>query len=171
MMAMTDAAAAKLTLTKTADGFVLRVDGRGTIRESPALREVGMSCLNQESSDKLTVDLSCCDFMDSTFLGCLVALHKRGSRVGPGRFWIAAPPEHRHALLSATSLDRYFTQIDDTPPPVGPPQSIDVHRLDAQSLGRHVLECHRQLAQLDGPNQQAFTRVSQRLAQELGEER
>ena len=108
----------KLIWGRSADGYVIRVDGRGTVRESPALRELGTSCLDGDVDARLTVDLSQCEFLDSTFLGCLVALQKLGTGVGQERFVIAAPVERRKALLSATVFDQFFNQTDVLPSPL-----------------------------------------------------
>ena len=164
---MEQSAKTRLMWGRTGDGYVLRVDGRGTLRESPTLREVGASCLDDDSDTRLTVDLSGCDYLDSTFLGCLVALHKHGSRQGRDRFVIAAPSERRRALLSATALDRYFCQRDVAPEALERPLALCPDQLDARSLGLHVLECHRELAKLEGPGYVEFARLSDRLAQEL----
>ena len=159
----------KLIWGRSADGYVIRVDGRGTVRESPALRELGTSCLDGDVDARLTVDLSQCEFLDSTFLGCLVALQKLGTGVGQERFVIAAPVERRKALLSATAFDQFFNQTDVAPQSVAEPMTICPDRIDSRVLGRHIMECHRELAQIEGPQQQAFAKVSERLAKELDE--
>ena len=159
----------KLIWGRSADGYVVRVDGRGTARESPVLRELGISCLDGDVDTRLTIDLSECDYLDSTFLGCLVALQKHGTAVGQDRFVIAAPAERRNALLSATAFDKFFNQVDAAPASVAKPLTITPDRVDGRGLGRHIMECHRELAQVKGPQQQAFAKISERLAKELDE--
>jgi hypothetical protein len=117
------------------------------------------------------VDLSACDYLDSTFIACLVALQKRGTVLGPGRFVIAAPAEHRKALLSPSAFDRYFNQTDVAPSPIDETVTIAPERIDARTLGRHIMECHQALAQVEGPQQEAFARISERLARELKDDR
>lgn len=168
--AMVSTQATKLTLGRTSDGYVVCVEGRGTMRESHALHAVGCSCLEDDRQAKLTVDLSGCDYVDSTFLGCLVSLHKRGSRAGAGRLVIAAPEVRRSSLFSASRFEQFFQQVDVSPRAINQPLSICPAAADARALGRHIMECHRQLAQIEGPDQSAFARVVERLARELGDD-
>lgn len=164
---MTDAGKeSRLTWGETSDGYVIRVDGRGTMRESPTVNELGVSCLDHDSNARLTVDLTGCDYLDSSFLGCLVMLSKHGRCAGQNRLTIAAPAERRKALLSATGLDRFFDQTDVAPEPLEKPLAISPSRVDARTLGHHIMQCHQELARMKGPNRQAFARVAKRLDSE-----
>ena len=58
-----------------------RVDFKALL---PELRQAG---------EWWTVDLSGCDYLDSTFLGCLVEMQRRAGKAAPGRFVVSAPPE------------------------------------------------------------------------------
>ena len=75
----------------------------------------------------VTVDLSACDYLDSTFLGCLLGLHKQFGRKAAGEgaarktsspFAVAAPPERLAKLFGPTRLDRLI-QAAQEPPRVG----------------------------------------------------
>jgi anti-anti-sigma regulatory factor len=138
------------------------------MRESRAVREFFTSCLTNEDAS-LVIDLTCCEYLDSTFLGCLVSLQKGASRQPVGCFVIAAPAERRESLFGTLRLDRLFQQIDAPPQAIGEPHALDVDDRDARTLGRHVMDCHRALAQVDGPNQAAYASVAETLARELGE--
>jgi anti-anti-sigma regulatory factor len=150
---------------RTGDGFLMRIVGRGTMRESLAFHDQMIDCLAQESV-KLVVDLNDCDYLDSTFLGCLVNLHRR---LGADRLQIAACEQRRKMLLSAMRLERFFTLVDAAPESVCCPTTISAEALDSRGLGRHAMNCHRELANLGGPNQAIFTRIADQLAQELNE--
>ena len=63
-----------LTIHRTKFGYLLRLVGRGTMRESPTVRD--FACGAIEDGAEFVVDLSACEYLDSTFLGCLVLLHK-----------------------------------------------------------------------------------------------
>src|SRR5689334_5995318 len=54
---------------RTTSGYRLRVEGTGTMRESPAVGEFAERSL-RDGTSTLVVDLSACDYLDSTFLGC-----------------------------------------------------------------------------------------------------
>ena len=115
-MAATKPAAdqSEVEVGRTASGVMLRIVGRGTMRESLAFQHQVIDCLAQEESLKLVVDLGECNYLDSTFLGCLVNLHRR---LGATRLLLVACEQRRKQLLSAMKLDRLFSTVDS--PPVG----------------------------------------------------
>ena len=45
--------------------------------------------------------------------------------------------------------------------------SIKLEKVELRNLGSHVMECHRRLAQIGGPNQVVFQRIADELAEEL----
>jgi len=95
------------------DGYIVRVEGRGTMHESVSFKSFVSAILDCESSRQIILDLSACDYLDSTFLGCLLALHQRFNRQSPQRFVIAAAGEARTRLLARTRLDQVLTLTDD----------------------------------------------------------
>jgi len=161
--------ATSLRIGQTDDGYVVRIEGRGTLRESPAAEAFAGQVLRREPGRTLVIDLHACDYLDSTFLGCLITLHKEFGNVQPPRFFVSAPPDGRRRLLAPTFLDRYLN-VHESPPAVeGDWLSLPTTPLEPQELGRHVMECHRRLAELGGPCAAAFGSVADQLARELGE--
>ncbi len=163
--------ASAIRVTFGTTGFLARVEGRGTMRESPLLQDFAGECL-QGTASPLVVDLSACGYLDSTFLGCLVGLHRRFGGGDPPRFVVAAGPAECQRLLAPLQLHRVLTVIDEAPPTsavwltlcdAGPrsPES------DAGQLGRHLLECHRRLAELGGANEAVFGPIVEQLADDL----
>ena len=157
----------ELLMGRLSDGLVLRVEGRGPLRESPAFREAAKSGL---ARGVVVFDTSACEYLDSTFVGCLIGIQKMAELSPDCRFLIAASPETRIKLFSTTSLDTYFHFVEAVPEPVAEFVEIDVDELDPEALGRHVLGCHRRLADMGGRDAAAFKAVADRLAQELGDE-
>ena len=153
-----------LKLGRTKSGHVVRIEGRGTMRESRMFHEFAADCL-ENGPCTLTADLSSCEYLDSTFLGCLLDLNKRYA--SNDRFSIAASSQHCHKLLGATRLDKILNIKDQVPAVIGPYVPIPKAAFDARELGHHVLECHRQLAQIEGPEQAVFAELVKRLAGEL----
>jgi hypothetical protein len=151
---------------RTRNGFRLLVEGRGTLRESPAVYEFAEHALSDECST-LVVDLSACDYLDSTFMGCLVILQKRHGHGTPPRLLIAAPPDVGHRVLAPNHLDGLFHMVDASPEVVGGEEALPSLELGVSDFGRHVLDCHRRLAEVDGPSQAAFAAVADGLAREL----
>ena len=164
----------RLEAFTTGSGSVVRLVGRGTMLESRAFHRYASSCLEAAPAEGdpgqpyLTLDLSACQRMDSTFLGCLVDLHKRFNRGGKRRFALAAPEAVRKELLGVCRLDRLLPVQDEAPPVPGKGKLLlSVPKPDPRELGEHVLECHLRLAEQDCPGKEAFASVAQQLGKEL----
>ncbi len=154
---------------RTDGGYLIRVEGRGTMRESPAVREFAAQCLDQQRELILSVDLFECEYLDSTFLGCLVGLHRRCQSDPPVQFRVCADPATRRRLLGATRLDLLFKCIEACPEPAGPWVELAAPELEQRDFGLHVLECHKRLAELECPSAPAFKAVVDQLSRELGQ--
>jgi anti-anti-sigma factor len=165
-----DQRGSKLGIGRTSSGCVVRVEGRGTLRESPAIQEFALHFLGQEQeSGVFVIDLAGCNYLDSTFLGLLVLLHGRYNRTEPHRFLVAASDDQCERLLAPSRLNRLLDITELSPDLVVEPLEFHGHELAAHDLGRHVMECHRQLAEQGGPEQSAFQAIADRLGGELNE--
>ena len=157
-----------LTVGCTRRGYCVRVAGRGTMRESPAMRAFALQVLDERGSPSLDIDLTACEYLDSTFLGGLLDLFRRFERSGTsGRLAIAGPTDVLHHLLGPTRLDAILPLRADRPERVGEEVPIPPQVLDSHDLGRHVLECHRRLAELGGANAAVFGPIADQLARDL----
>jgi anti-anti-sigma regulatory factor len=161
------ATACKLKIAPTARGCCVRIEGRGTMRESPAAKTVGERTLAADPSAVVVFDLSACDYLDSTFLGCLMSLARSHAPGLPKRFEIAAPPEVRKKLLGPCRLDRLIPCTDAAPAAVAGWVDVPAADLDPKEMTRHIMEAHRLLAEVDSPMRIAFTRIADELAKEL----
>ncbi|HMB02962.1 MAG TPA: STAS domain-containing protein [Isosphaeraceae bacterium] len=159
-------APSRLIVGRTNSGYCLRVEGRGTMRESPAAHEFGREILDSEGGS-LVVALEACDYLDSTFLGCLVDLHRRYGKQEPPRFLVAASPEQCRRLFAPNHLDKLLKATEVGPEVIGEEFVLPPLAKGSDELGLHVMECHRRLAELGGPNQAAFARIADQLAREL----
>ena len=153
-------------VARTPTGHCVRVEGRGTMRESPAAAEFAARTL-QVPQASVVIDLSACDYLDSTFLGCLVELQKRAGRLTPPRFVVSAPPEKVKKLLAATKLDMVLTTTAE--PPTATSDYLTLAGADPSSpeVMRHVMECHRRLAEIGGPQHAAFAAIADSIEKEL----
>jgi len=149
------------------EGFVARILGRGTMNESPGFQSFITAVLDCEPDASVVLDLEDCEYLDSTFLGCLVALHKKFSREQPPRFVVNAGRETRRRLLSPTRVDKVL-ELTDTDLPL-PDRWVDIpdKSLDRREFGLHLKECHELLAELGGPQSEAFGRVVEELQRDL----
>jgi anti-anti-sigma regulatory factor len=160
------AAPTTVRVGRTQAGYRIRIEGRGTLRESPAVREFARQVLEGEPG-KLVIDLTACEYLDSTFLGCLVHLHRHDESSRPPRLLVAAHPQDCKRLLAPNCLDTLFHLTEDCPDVIGEDVVLPPLESSRDDLGRHVLECHRRLAEVGGPNQAAMQGVVDQLSKEL----
>ncbi len=153
-----------LTIHRTASGYLFRIAGRGTMRESPSVRD--FVCGAIEDGADVVLDLSACEYLDSTFLGCLVMLHERGKSCD-GSFAVFADESVREKLLGSVRLHRFLTFTDECPNCIGDPVTLNVSILERIEFGQHLLETHRKLAELGGPAAGTFRKVAEQLEKEL----
>ena len=153
-----------VTIHRTVSGCLLRIAGRGTMRESPSVRDFVLGAL-ADGAD-VVLDLSECERLDSTFLGCLVMLHE-GGKSCDGSFAVFADESVREKLLGSVRLHRLLTFEDERPDCLGDPVMLNVSILEQIEFGHHLLETHRKLAELGGPAAGSFRRAVEQLEKEL----
>jgi anti-anti-sigma regulatory factor len=152
---------------RCSEGILVRVVGRGTMRESPAFRDAVEPFLNSQA---VVFDATECDYLDSTFLGCLISINKECEEPPRCRFVVVAPEARRNELFTLSSLHQYFHFVDVCPEVEGELVPIDISALAPEEMGMHVMKCHRRLADLGGPEAEVFRSAAERLAKELGVE-
>lgn len=152
-----------MQLGSTTDQSVIRVTGRGTMRESPALRTAAEVALER---GPLVIDMSACEYLDSTLLGCLIGIRKLAEQQ-KRQFDIVASESQQVKLFSTSSLDKYFDFVDEPPKVAGEWMEIEPENLDTEALSRHVLVCHERLADRGGTEGAVFRRVCDRLTTEI----
>ena len=156
-----------LTLAATDNGCVIRVQGRGTMLESTAAKNVAMNTLKGDSCASVALDLTECEYLDSTFLGCIAELFRGFGRTSPPRFQLVAPPQRHQALLGACRMDRVVPASDSGPAIHGSWIALPVCKSDPGELTKHVIACHKALAEIDGPMRESFAKLASRLESEL----
>src|SRR4051794_28214604 len=106
-------ATCRLQVGRTDGGYRIRVEGKGTLRESPAFQGFAERALDN-GPGTLRLDLAACQHLDSTFLGCLIGLHRRYGLGQPPRFAIAESSQAR-LLLAPTRLDSFLNLTEGCP--------------------------------------------------------
>jgi anti-sigma B factor antagonist len=161
---------AKITVARFAEGVAVRVDGAGTMSESPVVHAFAEEIL-KSGDQRVIVNLSTCTYLDSTFLGGLVSLLKRHGGDG-AHFAIYAPQPTRQSLFSVSRLDTLLPFVDDIPALSDESRPLEIrHPMSRDELAHYIVECHRRLAELGGAEAQDFGRVADALAGELAGQR
>lgn len=155
-----------LNVASTLTGYCLRIEGRGTMRESHSAVGFTAGPLSQPGAT-LVVDLSACDYLDSTFLGCLVDMQRRAGRSEVPRFLVSVPAEKVKKLLSPTKLDLVLKTTAEPPAVIGDYVALPAADAGSPELMRHVMECHRLLAETGAPQKAAFTAIANGIEREL----
>ena len=160
----------KISVALYDSGVCIRVDGAGTVAESPVMHAFADQVLSGPLG-KVLIDLGGCTYLDSTFLGGLVSLFKRHAGA-PGdegdRFAIFAPAPTRQSLFGTSRLDRVLPFVDELPATCGECLPLESHvSASREDLAQYVIDCHRRLAELGGPEAETFGRVADAIADEI----
>jgi anti-anti-sigma regulatory factor len=158
---------AKITVARFSSGVTIRVEGRGTISESPVVHAFAERVL-RDPGQQVIIDLSACAYMDSNFLGGLVSLFKRDRNSGGSRFAIFVPEAERRSMFGASRLDTIFPFVDFLPPAIEATFELEAQgTVSREELAAYVIECHQRLAEIGGPEAQEFARVADAIAGEV----
>lgn len=157
-----------LTITPVSGGYLFQVAGRGTMHESPSVRDFIGGAIDDGAS--VTLDLSECEYLDSTFLGCLVMLQRRGD---PARqqFQVFADAAKQEALFSGCQLQKVISFASDLPAATGHSVELQAVNLQRMEFCGHLLETHRTLAKLEGSAAATFQRIADQIARDLEDSR
>lgn len=166
---MTRPASSSLKMVRNSSGYTFRIEGRGTMRESNAFQKLAEDVLTTDNRS-VVLDLSVCSYLDSTFLGSIAILHRRFGQAKDPRFMIYATRSLCQSLFGPTHLDALVAIIEQPPSTIGDYEEVEIKDDTAPSLGRHVMHCHRGLAELDTPHQQEFAAIARQLEEELSDE-
>ena len=157
---------ANLTVQRTKNGYLIRLMGLGTSQQSPAVRDFVRGAI--EDGADVVLDLSACDYLDSTCLGCLAMLSRRGNQHG-GRFAVLASEPICQRLFGETKLEQVISFLDESPEVLGKPVTLAATPIQRRELGRHLLETHTELANLGRADSGIYRAIVEQLVRELDE--
>lgn len=155
------------TVARTESGYAIFLAGRATMNEGPAFHSFVTELLDRAAEPTLVVCADGCEYMDSTFLGGLISLHKRYSTKSPPRFIVAASKPTRARLLVGARLDLILELVEHPPHCLGERAPIPTPPANSREFTSHAIECHRLLAEIGGPQAAVYQLVADQLAQEL----
>lgn len=135
----------------------IKVSGRATFDCAPPLRDLSKS-LEGEEIRGIQVDLKNCEWMDSTFMGCLAMLGLR-ARKSSAPMEICSAGEENTALLAGLGLKKLFLFTDRSL------NEEDGDWIDGKNGvafapgAEMVLEAHKTLMGVDEKNVEKFEKV------------
>jgi hypothetical protein len=140
-----------LRIGRTSSGYCLRVEGRATHRQHPALLELFVVQVLDHAPCTLVVDLTDCEHLDGRFLDTLLDLQRHYGLGPTARFTIAARGEMA-ARLAPTRLDI----VPEPPASLGNESELPPMEAGTNDLEAHLVDWHRRLALLGVPFQLPF---------------
>ena len=147
-------------------GLFLRAEGHVTAAVSTDLRELFLNRLTKAPAPPiLAVDLSECNYMDSTFMGLLVGFHKRFKTLTGRSLTILRPTTECIKLLNGLGILKLMTLVTGpTPPSPDTWNGLHAH----QSLSPEVvLHAHKNLSELSPENKKLFSTLQNVLEQQI----
>lgn len=163
----------QLLIASKGDDLYLRALGHITASLCFPLRNMIMKRLSSFATPfEINIDLSQTGYMDSTFLGILVALDKGLYANLKTHVYIVCPNEISMKLLKNMGLDR-FLKFKDTPIPDDLlferfDDSIAIDELEQLKI---VLESHDKLSELSEENKKRFGTLCEILHNQLAEKK
>lgn len=147
-----------LRVGRTVDGFALRVEGRATFREHPALLELFIVQVLDDAAGSLVVDLTGCQYLDDRFLATLLDLALHYGHGPDARFAIAAGADA--ALLSPVLFDAPPSILCAAPQTLGEEIELPQMQPGASDLETHLTEWHHRLARLAERHESVFAGIT-----------
>ena len=147
------------------------VEGQGTMHLSPCVRRHAEAQLAGGAAS-LTFDLRGCTYLDSTFLGTLVALKRSAACQVPAcDFALICPSAECRQLFKQMWFEGVFRIATAAAPP-----SCDCHDLppdshDVSAFKHNIVQAHQELAELAGPAGDPFRALAARMTKELNAEK
>lgn len=137
---------------------LVRIEGRATLVQSPMLRAYGHRWL-QRGSCTLCLDLRRCTYMDSTFVGSLLYLHRQAETQKQGKLRLLSPSGDCLRLLDEMGVREVFVIEEGQEPAPGNWTMMDMDLGEPSSLRSCIVDAHQELAATPGLAAQQFMRV------------
>jgi len=158
--------AEELFFQETDTGLFIKAQGHITAAVSTDLRELILGRLTMAPVPPLlAVDLSGCEYMDSTFMGLLVGFHKRYKVLTGRALTILRPSDECVKLLNGLGILKLMTLVTSLDP-VSPVAWTGLRAQRAPST-EVLLHAHKNLSEISPENEKKFSVLQGVLEREL----
>ena len=164
-------AAASILVGVTSRAVHVKVEGKGSFQNSPALKEFSKQML-ERGFRNFIVDLNTCSVMDSTFMGTLAGIALRLREFGDGRLVVRNANERNSDLLKNLGLNNLF-EIESKITAVRSETNVEAaplkqpHLMNRSDQAACMIEAHEALVDADPENLARFKDVLEYLKQDL----
>lgn len=145
------------------DAFI-RVSGRGSFKQGPALKQFGVAAV-ERGCRQLIVDLGNCVGMDSTFMGVLAGLALAARRKA-GSLTLRAASEKNANLIRTLGLS-HLVCLESAAGPEAPAGNRLETATDTRTLAETMLSAHETLVTVSADNLPKFKDVLAYLKEDL----
>lgn len=151
-------AVGKVTITKGLDTCEIKVEGRATLDCAPPLRNFGIGL--GPGMRHVSVQMSLCEWMDSTFMGTLASVALATRRVNAS-IDLVQPTENILRLLKELGILKLFNIVENISAgsSVGDVVADSSSAKSASDIGQTVLDAHETLMGVDESNVGRFKMV------------
>ncbi|MBN2445494.1 MAG: STAS domain-containing protein [Phycisphaerae bacterium] len=159
--------ALEIAVGSVAGGLYLGFEQRATQQTCPTGSRLVEDYLTgqAEQSPRITIDLGSCTWVDSTFAGWIIMLHRR---LSPGKcVRIANCSDACLDSLQRLRMDKLFEFVDIAPPGATRKVACAVGEKPSPADLELMLRAHEELAALGGDNARVFTPIVETLRREL----
>lgn len=158
----------ELFTAETEGGWFLRAEGHITAARSLDLRRHFVERLERPPlPGSFCVDLSACDYMDSTFMGLLVGFHKKARALTGRSLSLYRPTADCGRLLAGLGIAPLFTVV--TAAPAGWPSVWTALPSDQSATLDLLADAHRNLSEVSDDNARRFASLQKILEDQLKE--
>ncbi len=149
------------------DGMILiRVEGKGTYLNSHLLKQYFLQCL-EEDRHFFKIDLSQCNYMDSTFLGMLAGIGSKVKEHFPSPIKLANATERIRGMLENLGIEHLFEMSRENRFSESLSR-LSEHKISSEAKTREMLEAHEKLAEISPANEAEFRDVITLLRKKIG---
>jgi anti-anti-sigma factor len=159
-------------INKTA---IIRVDGRGSFKTSPPMKQFIQRVIEARSANRILIDMSTCSSMDSTFMGVLAGLSYHIKDRSECTLKLINLSEKNQKLLTTLGVDRVVDyslsstseekELIDTH--CERAQTLETNAADTLAAAQTTLEAHENLVNINPDNLVKFKSVIELLQNDL----
>jgi len=159
-------ASGSLRYGELGESTVINICGRGTYMLSHNFFDAVEAILDGKRG--LTIDLSGCDYLDSTFLGMIHEVVSKGDKAGV-RVHVQRISEGVRRLFEELSMDLILRHVHEPAEPLPYMEPLVKTAPDKGTLHRRILRAHDVLVSLSDENRKKFQGVVEMLKKEMGD--
>jgi anti-anti-sigma factor len=153
-----------LLLGKTTNRLIIVGTGSLNARNCDEFRKQMNEMLDDEPLESVHLDLSECSYMDSTFLGVLVGIHKKNRQNRGKGLYVHKPSKAAQDHLESMGIHKILTITSE---PLELPSYLEPFESKKTEHPQDILSAHQHLMELSPENRKRFAILAQVLENQI----